>query len=241
MTSAFDINRYPVQVWKMNMRGLGSALGIAREHGARFLYASSTDVYGNPDVIPTPETYIGRIDPTEPGSYYAEIKRSGESYCIANRMQRKLDVRIARIFDTYGPRMRADSIYGGVVARFIKQALKEMPITVFGDGMQTRSFCFVSDMVEGLLRFISSDECEGEVVNMGSEEETRIIDLAKEIKRLTNSSSEIVLEELPEDELNLGRMCPDITKAKRILGWEPKVRLEEGLKKTIEWFEENGR
>jgi nucleoside-diphosphate-sugar epimerase len=156
---------------------------------------------------------------------------------IANIMQRKLDVRVARIFDTYGPRMRVDSTYGGVVAQFIDQAPKEMPITVFGDGMQTRSFCFVSDMVEGLLRFISADDCEGEVVNMGSEEETSIKELAKEIKRLTNSSSEIVLEEFPEDEINIGRMCPDITKAKRILGWEPKIGLEEGLKKTIEWFE----
>ncbi|MDI6811441.1 MAG: SDR family oxidoreductase [archaeon] len=230
--SPFEFKEYPIQILKANTLGIWVALGIAKKHGARFLYASTSEIYGNPSIIPTPETHAGNVNPIGPRSCYNEAKRCGESYVIAYRIQHNLDTRIARIFNTYGPRMRADDIYGRVVPRFIEQALKEQPITVFGDGTQTRSFCYVTDQVEGLFRLASLEDAEGEVVNIGNEEEVRIIELAEMIKKLTNSSSEIVFSELPEDDP--WRRKPDISKAKRILGWAPKVGLEEGLRKTIE-------
>lgn len=234
--SPFEFKEYPIQILKANTLGIWVALGIAKKHEARFLYASTSEIYGNPSVVPTPETYNGNVNPIGPRSCYDEAKRCGESYVMAYRIQHNLDTRIARIFNTYGPRMRADDIYGRVVPRFIEQALKGEPITVFGDGTQTRSFCYVTDQVEGLLRLASLEEAEGEVVNIGNEEEVKIIELAETIKELANSESEIVFSELPKDDPR--RRKPDISKAKRIIGWEPKVGLEEGLERTIEWFKE---
>jgi UDP-glucuronate decarboxylase len=234
--SPFEFKEYPIQILKANTLGIWVALGIAKKHEARFLYASTSEIYGNPPVVPTPETYNGNVNPIGPRSCYDEAKRCGESYVIAYRMQHNLDTRIARIFNTYGPRMRADDIYGRVVPRFIEQALKGEPITVFGDGTQTRSFCYVTDQIEGLLRLASLEEAEGEVVNIGNEEEVRIIELAETIKKLANSESGIVFSELPRDDPR--KRKPDISKAKRIIGWKPKVGLEEGLKMTIEWFKE---
>ena len=229
--SPFEFEQFPIQILKANTLGIWVALGIAKKHNSRFLYTSTSEIYGNPNLIPTPETYNGNVNPVGPRSCYDEAKRCGESYVIAYRTQHNLDTRIVRIFNTYGPKMRPDDIYGRVVPRFIEQALGGKPITVFGDGSQTRSFCYVTDQIEGLLRFAYLDEGEGEVINIGNEDETTIIDLAKIVKDLTNSSSEITFHPLPEDDPE--RRCPNITKAKNILGWKPKVSLKKGLKKMI--------
>ena len=257
--SPFEFEKYPIQILKANTLGIWVALGIAKKHGARFLYTSTSEIYGAASEIPTPEGYQGNVNPIGSRSCYDEAKRCGESYVIAYKMQHGLDVRIARIFNTYGPRMRAEGVYGRVIPRFIEQALSNKPITIFGDGSQTRSFCYVTDQVEGLLKHTFSlkkrkpvlkeklergnenerGEVGGEVVNIGSDIEITILELAELIRELTNSSSEIVFEELPEDDPP--RRKPDIRKAKKILGWEPKVELEEGLSKMIKWFEEKGK
>jgi len=232
----FEFEKYPIQILKANTLGIGVALGLAKKHNARFLYTSTSEIYGKAEEIPTSEEYRGNVNPVGPRSCYDEAKRCGESYVIAYRMQHDLDTRIARIFNTYGPRMRAEGVYGGVIPRFIEQALSNKPITIFGDGTQTRSFCYVTDQIEGLLKLAFLEEAEGEVVNIGSDKEITILELAKLVKELTNSSSEIVFEELPEDDPP--RRKPDIRKAKKILGWEPKVELEKGLLKMIKWFKE---
>jgi len=234
--SPFEFEKYPIQILKANTLGIWVALGIAKKHSAKFLYTSTSEIYGVAAEIPTTEDYRGNVNPVGPRSCYDEAKRCGESYVIAYKMQHGLDIRIARIFNTYGPRMRSEGVYGRVVPRFIEQALSNEPITVFGSGEQTRSFCYVTDQVEGLLRLAFSGNAEGEVVNIGSEEEITIIELADMIKDVTNSASEIVFDELPKDDPP--RRNPDISKAKNVLGWKPKVKLEEGLKRTIKWFVE---
>ncbi len=231
--SPFEFQKFPLEILNANTLGTLVALELAKQHKARFLYASSSEVYGNPAIIPTPETYNGSVNPIGPRSCYEEAKRCGEAYVSAYRKQHGLNTRIARIFNSYGPRMRADDIYGRVVPRFIQQALNGEAITVFGTGEQTRSFCYVTVQVEGLLRLAFLEQGDGEVVNIGSEEEVRIIDLAKMVKQLMSSPSRITFHPLPGDDPQ--RRCPDTTKAKRILGWKPRVSLEEGLNKTIEW------
>lgn len=232
----FEFEKYPIQILKANTLGIWVALGIAKKHSARFVYTSTSEIYGNPDpkFVPTPETYNGNVNPIGPRSCYDEAKRAGEAFVVAYRQEHNMDTRMARIFNTYGPRMRADDIYGRAVPRFIDQALKGEDITVFGDGSQTRSFTYVSDQIDGLLRLADLDRGRGEVINIGNNKETTILELAELIKRLTNSSSKITFHPLPEDDPK--RRCPDISKAKKILGWEPKVSLEEGLKNTIKWF-----
>jgi|Deesub1362A_J573_1020465.scaffolds.fasta_scaffold04261_3 UDP-glucuronate decarboxylase len=234
--SPFEFEKFPIQILKANTLGIWVALGIAKKHRARFLYASTSEVYGNPPAsfIPTPETYNGNVNPVGPRSCYDEAKRAGEAFVMAYRLEHGLDTRIARIFNTYGPRMRAGDIYGRVVPRFIEQALNNKPITVFGDGSQTRSFTYVTDEVEGLLRLAGIDGLGGEVVNIGNNRETTILELAQLVKNLCSSDSEIVFMPLPKDDPR--RRCPDISKAKKLLKWEPRVSLKEGLKKTIEWF-----
>lgn len=234
--SPFEFEKYPIQILKANTLGIWVALGIAKKHDARFLYASTSEIYGAAREIPTSEEYRGNVNPVGPRSCYDEAKRCGESYVIAYKMQHGLDARIARIFNTYGPRMRAEGVYGRVIPRFVEQALSNKPLTIFGDGTQTRSFCYVTDQVEGLLRLAFLEEAKRELVNIGSDEEITILELAKLIKELTNSSSEIDFHPLPKDDPP--RRKPDITKAKKILKWEPKVKLEEGLLHMIEWFEE---
>ena len=233
--SPFEFEKYPIQILKANTLGIWVALGIAKKHDARFLYTSTSEIYGCAEEIPTTEDYRGNVNPVGPRSCYDEAKRCGESYVIAYKMQHGLDTRIARIFNTYGPRMRAEGVYGRVIPRFIEQALSNKPITIFGDGSQTRSFCYVTNQVEGLLKLAFLEEAKGEVVNIGSDKEMTILELAKLIKELTKSKSEIVFDELPKDDPP--RRKPDLSKAKRLLNWEPKVELEEGLKRTIEWFE----
>lgn len=236
--SPLEFRQFPIQILKANTLGIWVALGIAKKHSARLLYTSSSEIYGDPDpkFIPTPETYHGNVDPIGPRSCYDEAKRSGEAFATAYRVQHDLDVRIVRIFNTYGPRLRAGNVYGRVVARFIDQALNNRPITIFGDGTQTRSFAYVTDMIEGLLTTAYLPEAEGEVFNIGYNEETRIIDLARVIKELTHSSSPVEYHPLPMEDPK--RRCPDLTKAWKLLGWKPKVPLRQGLKDTIVWFRE---
>jgi len=236
--SPLEFEKFPVQILKANTLGTWVALGIAKRHSARLLFASSSEVYGVAAEVPTSEEYRGNVSPIGPRSCYDEGKRAGEALCMAYMRQHGLDVRIARIFNTYGPRMRADGVYGRVIPRFIRQAMRNEPITIFGDGTQTRSFCYVTDQVEGLLRLAFVGR-KGAVVNIGNDEEVRIIELAVMIKRLTNSDSEMEFRPLPEDDPP--RRRPDISKAKRLLGWEPKVGLEEGLRRMIRWFEESGK
>lgn len=234
--SPFEFEKYPIQILKANTLGIWVALGIAKKHDARFLYTSTSEIYGCAEEIPTTEDYRGNVNPVGPRSCYDEAKRCGESYVIAYKMQHGMDTRIARIFNTYGPRMRAEGVYGRVIPRFVEQALSNEPITIFGDGFQTRSFCYVTDQVEGLLKLAFLDEAKGEVVNIGSDKEITILELAKLINELINSSSEMKFHPLPKDDPL--RRKPDISKAKKLLNWEPKVGLEEGLGRMIEWFKE---
>ena len=231
--SPFEFARFPIQILKANTLGTWVALGIAKKHKARLLYASTSEVYGDPDpnYVPTKETYNGNVNPVGVRSCYDEAKRVGEAFITAYRIEHRLDTRIVRIFNTYGPRMRSGDIYGRVVTRFIDQAVNANPITVFGDGTQTRSFTYVIDLVEGILKATYLPEASGEVINLGSKVETPIIDLAKIILELTNSKSMIEFHPLPVDDPK--RRCPNIDKAKKLLGWRQKIRLEDGLARTI--------
>lgn len=212
------------------------ALGIAKHHNARLVYTSSSEIYGDPDPgnIPTPETYPGNVNPVGPRSCYDEAKRAGEAFINAYRIQHLLDTRILRVFNAFGPRILPGDVYGRVIPRFIEQALGGRPLTVFGDGTQTRSFAYVSDMVEGVLKATWVAEASGEVVNLGSGVETRIVDLARMILELTGSGSEIEFYPLPVDDPR--RRRPDVSKARKLLGWEPKTGLKQGLVRTIRWF-----
>jgi UDP-glucuronate decarboxylase len=210
------------------------ALGIAKKHNCRFLYTSTSEIYGDPDekFVPTPETYNGNVNPIGPRSCYDEAKRAGEAFVSAYKTQHGLDTRMVRIFNTYGPRMRSDDIYGRVVPRFIEQALENKPLTVFGDGSQTRSFTYVSDQVEGILKLASIEGLENPVVNIGNNIEVSIIELAKKVISLTNSKASLSFHPLPEDDPR--RRCPDIKRAQALLNWHPKVDLEKGLKRFID-------
>jgi len=230
--SPFEFEKFPLEILKANTFGTLNALEIAREHGARFLFASTSEVYGNPSLVPTPESYFGNVNPVGVRGCYDESKRCGEAYVMAYRKQYAMDIRIARIFNTYGPRMRADGIYGRVTQRFIAQALNGEPITIFGTGEQTRSFCYMTDGIEGLLRLAHFEEASGEIINIGNDKEITVMELADTIINLTNSASEIVFYPLPEDDPL--KRCPDITKARDILSWKPRVKLEDGLSKTID-------
>jgi UDP-glucuronate decarboxylase len=237
--SPLEFAKFPIQILKANTLGTWVALGIAKEHKARLVYASSSEVYGNPDPehVPTPETYTGNVNPVGPRSCYDEAKRVGEAFVAAYRFQHGLDARVIRIFNTYGPRMRPGDLYGRVVPRFIDQALSGHFLTVFGNGTQTRSFTYVIDTVEGILRATFLPEASGEVINVGSGVETQIIDLAKTILELTESKSEIEFHPLPVDDPI--RRCPDIERAEKLLGWKPKISLQQGLARTITWFQRN--
>jgi UDP-glucuronate decarboxylase len=232
--SPFEFQRFPIQILKANTLGIWVALGIAKSHKARLLYTSTSEIYGNATEIPTSEEYTGNVNPIGARSCYDEAKRCGESFVMAYRLQHGMDARIARLFNTYGPRMRADDVYGRVVPRFIEQGLKDSPITVFGDGSQTRSFCYVTDQIEGLLRLAFLEGLDGKTVNIGNDEEITIVALAEMIKKLTKSRSEIEFEDLPIDDPQ--RRKPDIRKAKDLLNWKPKVGLKQGLERTIQWF-----
>lgn len=232
--SPFEFEHYPIQILKANTLGVLVALGIAKKNGANLLFASTSEVYGNPGIVPTPETYFGNVNPIGPRGCYDEAKRCGEAYVMAYRKQHNLDTRIARIFNTYGPRIRMDGIYGRVIPRFIGQALSGDQLTVFGDGSQTRSFTYITDQIEGLLRLASLDAARGQVINIGNINEITVLALAKKVIEITGSSSTISFHPLPEDDPL--RRRPNVTRAKQVLAWEPKVPLETGLVRTIEWI-----
>ena len=232
--SPFEFEHYPIEILKANTIGLMVSLEIAKKHKASILYTSTSEIYGNPRVVPTPESYYGNVNSVGPRGCYDEAKRCGEAYVVAYRKQYGLDTRIARIFNTYGPRIRSDGIYARAVPRFIDQALSGRPVTIFGDGIQTRSFTYVTDQIEGLLRLAALDEAQGSIVNIGNDNETKIIDMAKMILDITGSLSGITYHPLPEDDPL--RRRPEISRAKDLLGWEPKLALEDGLRHTVEWF-----
>jgi UDP-glucuronate decarboxylase len=229
-----DYMQHPVETALSNSLGTYNALEIARKSDAIFLYSSSSEIYGHAEIIPTPEDYWGKVNPIGVRSCYDESKRFSEALIMSYFREYGLDVRIQRPFNVYGPRLREDGSYGRVVSRFIYQALKGEDITIFGDGNQTRAFLYVSDWTEATKKMLFTQGLKGEVFNVGSDKEVKIIDLAKMIIRLTNSNSKIKF--LPPRADDPPRRAADITRAKKTLGWEPKVNLEEGLKRTIEWF-----
>lgn len=229
-----DYQQHPIETLLANSTGTKNVLELARKNDSTVLYASSSEIYGNPHIIPTPENYPGNVNPIGPRSCYDEGKRFGEALCIAYHRTYGLDVRIARIFNTYGPRMRADGAYARAVPRFISQALSNQDITIYGDGSQTRSFCYVTDTIAAILKMLEAKSLKGEAVNIGNPEETTILTLAEKIKSLTNSKSRITSHPRPQEDPQ--RRCPDITRARDKLNWQPKVTLEEGLQKTISWL-----
>jgi len=228
--SPIDYLKIPIQTLKVGSLGTHNLLGLAREKGARILIASTSEVYGDPLVHPQSEDYYGNVNTIGPRGVYDEAKRFQESITMAYHRFHGLETRIARIFNTYGPRMRLND--GRVIPAFIGQALRGEDLTVFGDGLQTRSFCYVDDQTEGLYRLLLSDY--PLPVNIGNPEEVTILDFAQEIIKITGTSQKIVYKPLPQDD-PLQRE-PDITKAKKILGWEPKVSRKEGMNKTFEYF-----
>jgi len=225
-----DYLEHPIETLDVGSIGTRRMLELAREKRARYLVTSTSECYGDPLVHPQVETYWGNVNPVGPRSCYDESKRFAEALTMAYHRKHGVRTNIARIFNTYGPRMKLDD--GRVVPAFLDQALRGQPLTVFGDGSQTRSFCYVSDMVEGLCRLMLSEE--RYPVNLGNPSEMTILEFAERIRRMTGSQSEIVFQPLPEDDPK--QRCPDIGKARAILGWEPRVGLEEGLRLTVEYF-----
>jgi len=227
-----DYLEYPIQTLKVGSLGTHKALGLALKKRARFLLASTSEIYGDPQIHPQPESYWGNVNPVGPRGVYDEAKRFAEALTMAYNRFHDVDTRIVRIFNTYGPRMRPED--GRAIPTFIPQALRDEPITIFGDGSQTRSFCYVEDLIEGIYRLLMSDEVEP--VNIGNPDERSISDLTQEILRFTGSKSKIEYQPLPVNDPKVRQ--PDATRAREILGWEAKVPLEEGLTKTIAWFRE---
>ncbi|MDP3726976.1 MAG: SDR family oxidoreductase [bacterium] len=223
---------YPIETLLANSLGTYRLLELAKDMSARFLYASSSEVYGDPTVSPQNEDYFGNVNPNGVRSVYDEGKRFGEAMTMAYVRKHNLDARIVRIFNTYGPQMQKDD--GRVVSNFVNQAIQNESLTVYGDGTQTRSFCYIADMVDGLQKAMFAQNSKGEVFNLGNPDERTILELATIIQDMTHSSSKLVYEDLPQDDPKVRK--PDITKAQRLLGWKPSVSLKEGLKKTIDYF-----
>ncbi len=225
-----DYQKIPIQTLKVGSLGTHNTLGLALAKKAKYMLASTSEVYGDPLVNPQPETYWGNVNPIGPRGCYDEAKRFSEALTMAYHRIHKVDIKIARIFNTYGPRMRKND--GRVVPNFLNQAISNKPITVYGDGSQTRSFCYVSDLVEGLYSLMLSSI--NEPVNLGNPEEHTILEFAEIIKKLTGTKSKIDFKPLPTDDPHV--RCPEISRAKKELGWQPKVILTDGLKETIDFF-----
>lgn len=228
--SPIDYLKLPIQTLKVGSLGTHKALGLAKEKGARFLLASTSEVYGDPEIHPQKEDYWGNVNPIGPRGVYDEAKRFAEALTMAYNRYHGVETRIVRIFNTYGPRMRLND--GRALPAFISQALEGKPITVFGDGSQTRSFCYVSDLIDGIYKLLLSDEILP--VNIGNTSEITIKQFAEEVLKIIGGNSKIVYEELPVDDPKVRQ--PDITKAQQILNWEPKVNRKEGLAETIKYF-----
>jgi dTDP-glucose 4,6-dehydratase len=228
--SPVDYLEFPIQTLKVGALGTHKTLGLALAKRAKFLLASTSEVYGDPQVHPQPEAYWGHVNPIGPRGVYDEAKRFAEALTMAYHRYHKLDTRIVRIFNTYGPRMRLDD--GRVVPNFVGQALRGEPLTVYGEGSQTRSFCYCSDLIEGIYRLLQTDYAEP--VNLGNPNEMSILNFALLINRLVGNQAGIVYKPLPVDDPKVRQ--PDITRARELLGWEPKEGLEQGLRQTIEWF-----
>ncbi len=230
LASPVDFEKYPIEILKVGSIGILNILESSKKNNARFLLASTSEVYGDPKIYPQDEGYWGNVNPIGVRSVYNESKRFAEALTMAYHRKYNLDTRIVRIFNTFGPKMRLDD--GRVVPNFIDQALNNKPITVYGDGSQTRSFCYVSDEIEGIVKLMKSNY--HLPINIGNTKEITILDFAKKIKKMLNSKSEITFHPLPKDDPKKRR--PDIAKAKEILDWKPKISLEEGLEKTINYF-----
>lgn len=228
--SPVDYLKYPIQTLKVGSLGTHNALGLAKAKKSVFLLASTSEVYGDPLVNPQPEGYWGNVNPIGPRGVYDEAKRFAEAIVMAYHRVHKVDTKIVRIFNTYGERMRKED--GRAVPNFINQALKNKPMTVYGDGTQTRSFCYISDLVDGIYRLLRSRI--NDPVNIGNPAEYTLIDIAKTVKSMSGSGSKIIFKPLPVDDPKV--RCPDIHKAKRFLRWSPKVKLAEGLSRTIQYF-----
>lgn len=228
--SPLDYLQLPIQTLKVGALGTHKVLGLAKEKGATLLIASTSEIYGDPLIHPQKEDYWGNVNPVGPRGVYDEAKRFGEALTMAYHRTHGLDTKIVRIFNTYGPRMRPND--GRAIPAFIPQALKNEPITIFGDGAQTRSFCYVSDLVEGIYRLLTSNY--NEPVNIGNPAEMTIKQMAEKIIELTGSQSELVFKELPVDDPKVRQ--PDIGLAKSLFNWNPKIELSEGLSRTIAWF-----
>lgn len=229
--SPIDYLKLPIQTLKVGSLGTHKVLGLAKEKNARFLLASTSEVYGDPAIHPQKEDYWGNVNPIGPRGVYDEAKRFAEAITMAYHRYHGVETRIVRIFNTYGPRMRLND--GRALPAFVSQALNNEDITVFGDGSQTRSFCFVSDLVDGIFRLLMSDEVNP--VNIGNPEEITIMQFAEEVRKLTGSKSKIITKPLPEDDPKVRQ--PDISKARAVLGWEPKVDRSEGLRTTLDYFQ----
>jgi len=225
-----DYLKFPIQTLKVGALGTHNTLGLAMAKKAKFLLASTSECYGDPEVSPQPETYWGRVNPVGPRGVYDEAKRFAEAITMAYHRYHMVDTRIVRIFNTYGPRMRLND--GRALPNFLYQALVGEPITVYGDGKQTRSFCYVADLIAGIYKLLESSE--HEPVNIGNPQEITILEFAERVRALVGTQAPIVFHPLPQDDPK--QRCPDIAKARRILNWEPKVGLEEGLRITYEFF-----
>jgi dTDP-glucose 4,6-dehydratase len=232
--SPVDYLEMPIQTLKVGSLGTHNSIGLAKAKSARFLLASTSEVYGDPLVNPQQETYWGNVNPIGPRGVYDEAKRFAEAMTMAYRRYHGVDARIVRIFNTYGPRMRPND--GRVVSNFIVQALQNKPLTVYGDGMQTRSFCYVSDLISGIVSLLTVAPSEqlNMPVNIGNPEERTVRDLATKVQKLTGSKSTLEFRDLPVDDPHV--RCPDISRAKTILGWKPEVGVDQGLQHTIDYF-----
>lgn len=229
-----DYIQFPVKTLEANSKGTNNVLEIARKHDSVLVYASTSEVYGDAKIIPTPENYWGFVNPIGIRSCYDEGKRFSEALLMAYNREYGLNTKIIRIFNTYGPRIRADGAYGRALPRFIRQALKNQDVTIYGDGLQTRSFCYVTDTINAILKCIFNKKITATPINIGNPDEITIKELAEKIISKTKSNSAITFLERPEDDPQ--RRCPDITFAKTILDWKPVVNLDQGLENTISWF-----